>query len=120
MQLSLMNLLIFHKNDKKLSFLTCMLMVQLTEIPQMGDYGLTKIEYEKSWMHHKSHYRHRMYEILRSYKEAFLKPQVISVLMEHLAECLQMEQRNDKHDQMIELIIVLFKQLLQIPDPKPG
>ena len=33
MQLNLMNLLIFHKKDKKLSFLTCMLMVQLTEIP---------------------------------------------------------------------------------------
>jgi hypothetical protein len=61
-----------------------------------------------------------MFEILRSYKEAFLQPQVVSVLMEHLADCLQMEVRNDKHEQMIELIIVLFKQLLQIPDVKAG
>lgn len=38
--------------------------------------------------------------------------------MEHLADCLQTEQRNEKHNQMIELIIMLFKQLLQIPDPK--
>lgn len=73
-------------------------MVQLTEIPQLGDSGLSKLEYEKSWMFYKSPYRHRMYEILRSYKEVFLRPQVVSVLMEHLADCLQMEQRNDKHD----------------------
>jgi len=53
-----------------------------------------------------------MFEILRSYKEAFLQPNVVSVLVEHLADCLQMEVRNDKHEQMIELIIVLFKQLL--------
>jgi hypothetical protein len=59
-----------------------------------------------------------MLEILRSYKEAFLQPQVISVLMEHLADCLQMAERNEKHNQMIELIIVLFKQLLQIPEPR--
>jgi len=36
--------------------------------------------------------------------------------MEHLADCLQKEQRNEKHEQMIELIIILFKQLLTIPD----
>lgn len=40
--------------------------------------------------------------------------------MEHLADCLQMENRNQKHELMIELIIVLFKQLMQIPDPKHG
>ena len=40
--------------------------------------------------------------------------------MEHLADCLQVENKNDKHNQMIELIVVLFKQLLQIPDAKPG
>lgn len=36
--------------------------------------------------------------------------------MEHLADCLQKDQRNEKHEQMIELIIILFKQLLTIPD----
>jgi hypothetical protein len=36
--------------------------------------------------------------------------------MEHLADCLQKEQRNEKHEQMIELIIILFKQLITIPD----
>jgi len=33
LQNDLIPLLIFHKQDKKLSFLTCMLMVQLTEVP---------------------------------------------------------------------------------------
>jgi hypothetical protein len=62
-----------------------------------------------------------MIEIMRSYKEAIVSsPQVIAVLMEHMSDCLQVEEMNDKHQQMVELIIVLFKQLLQIPDPKSG
>ena len=36
--------------------------------------------------------------------------------MIHLADCLQVEEKFEKHKQMIELIIVLCKQLLQIPD----
>ena len=76
--------------------------------------------FEKSWINPKSSHRHNMVEILRGYKEAFLQPQVINVLMEHLADCLQVEVRNEKHEQMVELIIVLFKQLLQIPEPKVG
>ena len=36
--------------------------------------------------------------------------------MSHLADCLQAESRTQKHNQMIELIVVLFKQLLVIPD----
>lgn len=114
----LIPLLIFHRKDKKLSFLTCMLLVQLTEIPVKGETGLTADSFEKSWVNPKNEYRHSMMEILREYKEAFLQPDVITVLMEHLADCLQIEVRNDKHDQMIELIIVLFKNLLQIPEPR--
>ena len=57
---------------------------------------------------------------MRGYKQAFLQPKVIEVLMEHMSDCLQVEEMNDKHVQMIELIIVLFKQLLQIPEPGPG
>ena len=69
-------------------------------------------QYSNSWVNPKSPHRHEMLEVMRGYKEAFLQPQVVSVLMEHLADCLQMEVRNDKHEQMIELIIVLFKQML--------
>ena len=38
--------------------------------------------------------------------------------MEHLADCLQAEQKTQKHNEMIELLIVLFKQLLLIPEPR--
>ena len=34
----------------------------------------------------------------------------------HINEILQKEERSQKHEQMIELVIVLFKQLLQIPE----
>ena len=37
--------------------------------------------------------------------------------MEHLADCLQAEEKTQKHNEMIELLIVLFKQLLLIPEP---
>lgn len=109
LQNDLIPLLIFHKKDKKLSFLTCMLLVQLTEIPQQAEPGQSQALMESSWINPKSQYRHRMFESLRGYKEAFLQPQVVSVLMEHLADCLQAEDKNQKHEQMIELIIVLFK-----------
>lgn len=59
-----------------------------------------------------------MLEILREYKDSFLQPHVIEVLMEHLADLLQVKEMTQKHEQMIELIIVIFKQLLTIPDPK--
>ena len=35
-------------------------------------------------------------------------------------EILQLDERSEKHEQMIELVIVLFKQLLQIPDSDEG
>jgi hypothetical protein len=40
--------------------------------------------------------------------------------MEHLADCLQNTQRNEKHEQMIELIIILIKQIITIPDASPS
>jgi hypothetical protein len=49
------------------------------------------------------------------YKEAFLEPRVIATLMAHLADCLQRKDKTIKHNQMIELILVLFKQVLSIP-----
>ena len=78
-----------------------MIMVKLTEKP--GDNCQDEVRY----MQH-----------LREYKECFLQGNVINVLIQHLADCLQHESRNEKHEQMIELIIVLFLQLLQIPDEK--
>jgi hypothetical protein len=40
--------------------------------------------------------------------------------MNHLADCLQVNEKSKQHNQMIELIIVLFKQLLCIPDRPHG
>jgi len=42
---------------------------------------------------------------------------LIEILMSHMADCFQEQELSDMHQQMIELIIILFKQLLQIPDP---
>lgn len=59
---------------------------------------------------------------MRQYKDQFISQNVTSVLMEHMADCLQKpaEQRNEKHEQMIELIVVLFKQIIAIPDASPN
>ena len=118
LQKDLINLLVYHKKDKHLSFFTVKLMFKLTQMPQRAE--MSQPEYEDSWIYHKSKYRHRMFEILRTYKVEFLKKNVVSTLVEHLAECLQAEDRHQKHDEMIELIIMLFKQLLQIPDARVG
>jgi len=42
----------------------------------------------------------------------------IKVLVQHIAECLGKDssQRNEKHNQMLELIVYLIRNLLAIPD----
>jgi hypothetical protein len=79
----------FHNKDKKLSFLSLMIIVLLTEYPkttQIIDVSSNNKIY--SWTHLKSPYRQPMLEILRGYKEAFINSKIISVLVEHLADCL--------------------------------
>lgn len=97
----LIPLIIFHKLDKRLSFLATMIMIQLTS-PLAPNCKVSST----------------LLNDMREYKDQFISQKVTSVLMEHLADCLQKatDQRNEKHDQMIELIIVLFKQLIAIPD----
>jgi len=97
----LLPLLIFHHQDKKLSFLCLMLCVQLTELPHKDCDSRIKIE---------------LFRQLHISKSHFLAPKVIETLIMHANEILQKEERSQKHDQMIELIIVLLKQLLQIPE----
>lgn len=93
LQNDLMPLLIFHKRDKKLSYLTVKLMVMMTEFPQNGDAPQGSINHVP-WTNPKSAYRHKIIEMLRGYKEAFLQPQVVAVLMEHLADCIGTEEKN--------------------------
>lgn len=65
-------------------------MVLLTEYPKTSLEQKTGVSDTKiySWTHNKSSYRHPMLEILRGYKEAFINSKIISVLVEHLADCL--------------------------------
>ena len=98
----LLPLLVSQANDKKLSFHAIILLVDLTEPVFSG----CKVKND-------------MILALQMYKLAFLAPSVIKCIITHMADCLEKDQqsRNEKHDQMIELIVVLFKHLLAIPDP---
>ena len=78
-----------------------MLLVQPTELPSEDCEPKIKLDLQLN---------------LASFKEAFLEPRVISTLMVHLADCLKVEQKQKKHNDMIELIFVIFKQLLAIPE----
>lgn len=80
-----------------------MLMVQLTELPNKDCEGRMKVD---------------MFRQLATNKQHFLAPKVIETLIMHLKEILKKttEERSQKHDQMLELVIVLFKYLLQIPE----
>jgi hypothetical protein len=101
LQRDLLPLLIFHDRDKRLAFLTLMLLVQLTAQPENECDGKMKLE---------------LLNHLVLFKEAFLEPRVISTLMVHLADCLKVEEKQKKHIDMIELIFVIFKQLLAISE----
>lgn len=78
LQQHLIPILIFHQQDKKLSFLAVMLLVQLTEMPVPACEGKPRVDLENN---------------LFDYKEAFLHEKVIQALMSHLADCLQAEVR---------------------------
>ena len=105
LQGDLLPLLVFHDRDKKLAFLTLMLLVQLTELPSEECESKTKQEILTS---------------LVRIKESFLEDRVISTLMVHLADCLKVDDKQKKHNDMIELIFVIFKQLLAIPEGQKG
>ena len=78
-----------------------MLFCQLTELPNKDCESRIKID---------------LFRQLHTNKQHFLAPKVIETLIMHINEILQKEERSQKHEQMIELVIVLFKQLLQIPE----
>ena len=93
-------LLVSQKKDKRLSYLIVVLLAELTYLPDKDAESADVL-----------------LENLRKIKQFFLAPGVISTLIEHLAELLQekMTEASEKHSQMIELIVIIFKNLLQIP-----
>jgi hypothetical protein len=90
----LLPVLIFHDKDKKLSFLTIMLLVQLTEQPAEECDPTLKKEF---------------LGFLVDCKQAMLEQRVVATLVKHISDCIQTEERTTKHNQLVELIVVLFK-----------
>jgi CII-binding regulator of phage lambda lysogenization HflD len=81
-----------------------MLLVTLTEKPEKEHLNMTKYVY-----------------VLQEYKQAFIgAKEVLKTLAQHIADCItrDSESRNEKHDQMLELIIYLIRNILAIPDRK--
>lgn len=66
-------LLIFHYRDKKLSFLTLMALVKLTELPDKSCDAAMHVE---------------LFRDLALIKESFLEPKVMETLILHLSDCL--------------------------------
>ena len=59
----LIPIITLHKNDKMLAYLSCKLLVRLTEIPQVSELMEDANEMKMwSWTHRKSPYRHQMIE----------------------------------------------------------
>lgn len=85
--------------DKKLSYYLLVLLVHLTEYPSDSCPESQAIV-----------------DALRQYKYNFLKKDVMTTLMNHLVECIEKEQKSKPQEQMIELIIVLLRNILQVPD----
>lgn len=101
----LLKLLISYPEDRQLAFYTIIVLVSLTEKPYKGFTGIAKYT-----------------EYLQNYKLSFItSKEAVKVIINHLAECLSkpIEVRNEQHDQMLELITYLFRNLLSIPDKTP-
>lgn len=98
----LLKLLISYPDDRQLAFYTIVVLVSLTEKPTKSFSKLEKYN-----------------EYLQQYKLSFItSKEAIKVIVNHLAECISkpVDERNEQHDQMLELIIYLFRNLLAVPD----
>lgn len=101
LQNDILSLLVTQSQDKQLSFYLMILLVQLTETP-----ARTSPQF------------HEIIGIQQDYKIAFLSNEVNNSILLHLADCLnkEVEQRSKLHDQMIELIMTLYRNILRVPD----
>ena len=97
----LIPLILTQPQDKKLSFYVIVLLVQITEFPSQVCY---KADF--------------LINCLQNFKLAFLQDNVVKTLMIHLADCISIELQNRTkiHENMIELIITLLRNLIKIPD----
>ncbi|KAM3129508.1 hypothetical protein pb186bvf_018412 [Paramecium bursaria] len=96
LQRDLINLLTGYPQDKVLSYYLLILLESMT------NYSLNE----------------QLIDHLQVYKANFLRPLVMQTLINHFGECVQIPQecRSKAQLQLIELIILLFRNLLLIPD----
>ena len=102
LQKDLIQLLISQVQDKKLTFYLLMLFTQLTEFPKKS---CTR--------------RNELIGYLQSYKFAFgTNSNAIHTINIHLSDFFQVEEdeRPKIYDQMIEMIVIIYKNLLKVPD----
>ena len=105
LQKDLINLLTCYPQDKVLTYYVVILLESLT--------NTAPLEFAS-----KAQDKDIVFESLQEYKTCFLRPMVLETLMNHFADCVSLanEQRSKVHNQMVELIVLLFRNLLQIPD----
>jgi hypothetical protein len=102
LQSDLLELLITQPQDKVLSYYIILLLVHLTELPDTSNKNYLEI-----------------LTILRSYKQSFLRKDVMRTLMEHVASCLgvttegvTLSASSKAHASMVEVIVVLIRNIL--------
>lgn len=102
----LSRLIVNYPEDKQLAFYVLVLMVTLTDKPD------------------KDHLSDPIYtEILQNYKTTFVtRSGLIEALVKLIVYCLTIDPalKNERHDQMLELIIYLIRNLVAIPDRQMG
>ncbi|CAI2382058.1 unnamed protein product [Moneuplotes crassus] len=100
---SLLPLLLSQKQDIKLSFYVILLITEIT------------YPFEKTANNYQE-----LVQSMRQHKRAFLVPGVIKTLSMHLSDGCRGDTKipDDKNSQLVELVIVIFKNLLQIPKAK--
>lgn len=105
LQKDLINLLTCYPQDKVLTYYVVILLESLT--------NTAPLEFAQ-----RVDDKDIVLEALQEYKTCFLRPMVLETLMNHFADCVSVanEQRSKVHNQMVELIVLIFKNLLQIPD----
>lgn len=102
----LSRLLVNYPEDKQLAFYVLVLMVTLTDKPE------------------KDHRSDALYtEILQNYKTTFVtRSGLMEALVKLIVYCLTIDSalKNERHDQMLELVIYLIRNLVAIPDRQMG
>lgn len=94
-------MLLLQVDDKKLSFWIIALLALITSKP-IDDI----IEDD----------RQKLNKAGRDYKRSFVKHECLTILTMHIADYFKTETKQKAHYQMLEFIILLIRNLLQIPD----